>query len=193
MGERHSTQPRSRTATASCWAMLGCRRLRPSHRISPLVSNRAPAMRVSGERLSRIDGGTGPAPSSSQVPSGLVPSMTPISAMITSWLGAWAGRQCWIERPAGWCGPAPALWPGSAPSPRWCVARLPAGPLRCCCAGVLRCGRAGLLGCCCAGVLRCGRAGLLGCCCAVFFGVVVLACLGVAVLVGGVCARVTDS
>ena len=89
--------------------MLAWRRLRPSHRTCPGPPNTAPLMRVSGERSSRICGGTGPTPSASHNPSGSVPSMTPMSAMITSWFGACEGRHRSIERPAALSGLSPSF------------------------------------------------------------------------------------
>ena len=69
-GTSHLTHPLSRTAATSRWAWLTKRWLRPSHNVRPLSSKMIPHTEESGERLSRIDGGTGPVPKISQFPSG---------------------------------------------------------------------------------------------------------------------------
>ncbi len=80
-------------------------------------------MRVSGERSSKIDLGTGPAPRTSQRPSGAVPSMTPMSATMTSWFGAWLGIHRLTDRPSR---PAPSPHPHIPPGPLPTSTTLPA-------------------------------------------------------------------
>ena len=77
-----------------------CRR--PSHRTRPARSKIMPPSSVSGVSVWSIWRGTGPTPMISQRPLGFVPSTTPASAAMTTWVAALTPTPCPPRWPKRW-------------------------------------------------------------------------------------------